>query len=465
MSIKTENKSKGLSITALISFFAALILSSFLITATIINKTNIEKLKIEFKIEEKANLIGETISRLFYKTQALSAIVIQGNGSINGFETVAPFLVNDPAIQNVLMAPNGIVSRVYPSAGNDNFLGQNFLYDEAGNRENITAAEMGNLILRGPFDEMSGRILTGKLPVYINTQTGSHRFWGLVSVIIKFPEVLEKINLDVFDTNGYAYELWRINPETSEKQIIAGSIDEINPNTDFMEKKLCILNAEWHLKVSPVRLWYSYPENIALVITGLCLSLIVLFVIQNNSVLKTMHSTLEYMTITDPLTGIYNRRHFMETAQVDIEKARRMKRDCYLTILNIDKFKNINNTYGHTTGDKVLIEITKRIKASIRNYDLLARFGGEEFILYTSDITGGMAYDTTERIRLSICGKKYEYDNFSFDVSASFGIAHIQDYDLKNAIKLAGEALHIAKKNGRNCVSFTSPENSQNLEI
>jgi len=464
MSIKKENKSKGLSITALLSFFIALILCSFLIVTTIINRTNIEKIKIEYEIAEKAGLISEIVSKLFYKTQALSAIVIQGNGNTNGFETVAPFLVDDPVIQNVLMAPNGIVTKVYPLAGNEKFLGLNFFYNEAGNTEITTSANSDNLILSGPFNTAGGQALAGKLPVYINTQTGNKRFWGIVSVVIKFPDVLETIDIDIFNTNGYSYELWRINPDTNEKQVIAGSIDEINPNSGFIEKPLSILNNEWYLKVSPIRAWYAYPENIALVIAGFCLSLIVLFVIQNNSVLKMMRSAMEYIVITDSLTGIYNRRHFIEIAQIDIDKARRMKRNCYITIFDIDNFKNINSTYGHTAGDKVLIEITKRIKSNIRNYDLFARFSGEEFIIYTSDITSGIIYETTERLRLCICGKKFEYDNVSFDISASFGIAHIQDYDLKNAINLAGDALFMAKKNGCNCVFFNSRKNPQNLE-
>jgi len=128
-------------------------------------------------------------------------------------------------------------------------------------------------------------------------------------------------------------------------------------------------------------------------------------------------------------------------------------------MFDIDKFKNVNDTYGHQIGDKVLMDITTRIKTDIRPYDLFTRYGGEEFLIFTCGITEKEVRDMTERLRIGVCGRKYEYDDISFDCSASFGIARMEDYNLDKAIRQSDEALYAAKGNGRNCVVYFSENN------
>ena len=453
---KLEQGSKKLSVIALASFLVSIAFCSFLISATVINRTNVTKLRTEQQIFEKTHRISETITKLMYKTQALSAIVLQDNGSMDSFDIIAPTIVDDPSIRNVILAPDGIVAKVYPLYGNESMLGWNYFSDEPGNKEAKAAKDMGQLVLGGPIEVIQGgTAIFGRLPVYIDTPEEKHKFWGLVSVTLKFPQIIEKTEIDLLSTLGHAYELWRINPDTNERQVIASS-GNINPNARYIEKPVQILNAVWYLRVMPILMWYHYPENIALVIAGFCISLIVLFVMQNNYELKNMQTVFELMAITDPLTGIFNRRHFLEIVRVNIEKARRHKEDCYFTMFDIDKFKNVNDTYGHQTGDKVLMDVTARIKADIRPYDLFARYGGEEFIIFTSGITKTEICDMTERLRLSLYSRKYEYGDISFELSASFGIAPMQDYNLDKAIKQSDEALYAAKRAGRNCVVYYS---------
>jgi len=207
--------------------------------------------------------------------------------------------------------------------------------------------------------------------------------------------------------------------------------------------------------------WYTHPDNIALIIAGIFISLIVFLVMQNNYELKNMQSVFELMAITDHLTGIFNRRHFLEIVRINIEKARRLNEDCYFIMFDIDKFKDVNDTYGHQIGDKVLMDVTARIKTNIRPYDLFARYGGEEFLIFMSGISKEIVYDITERLRLSLCGRKYEYDDVSFNCSASFGIAHMVDYNLDLAIKQSDDAMYAAKRKGRNCVVYFNESESE----
>ena len=453
--LENDKKSASLSIAAVISFLVSIVFCAFLISAAIINRLNIDKLGLEQQIYEKTHRISEVISKLLYKTEALSAIVIHDNGSMNSFEIIAPSIVDDPVIQNILLAPDGIVTKVYPYAENANLIGWNYFDNRAGNREAAAARDLGELVLGGPIDIVQGgAAIFGRLPVFIDTPEETRKFWGLVSVTLKFPQVLNYADLNVFDTYGYAYELWRINPDTNEKQVMASNHDHITPSSHFAEKPIQILNAEWYLKVSTNNTWYSHPDNIALIVAGFFISLIVFLVMQNNHDLKNMQVVFELMAITDPLTGIFNRRHFMEIARINIEKARRHNEECYFIMFDIDKFKDVNDTYGHQIGDKVLIDITARIKSDIRPYDLFARYGGEEFIIFTSGISKNEVCDMSERLRSSLCGSKYEYDDVSIDISASFGIARLEDYNMDKAIQQSDEALYEAKRKGRNCVAY-----------
>jgi diguanylate cyclase (GGDEF)-like protein len=409
---------------------------------------------MEQLILEKTLRINEVISKLLYKTEALAALVKQGNGIVDNFDKIASSIIIDsPAILNVLLAPDGVVTEVYPLTGNEAVVGLDFFSEGAGNKEAVAARNLGRLVLGGPFNLIQGgQALVGRLPVYIDTQTQTHQFWGLVSVTLKFPQVLNEAELGIINNQGFAYELWRISPDTNERQVIASNYDYKKSGVSFIEKYVPILDAEWYLKVWYTHMWYSYPENIALIIAGFLISFLVSFVMQNNFQLKQMRSVLEAIAKTDLLTGIYNRYHFMEISQINIERARRQNTDCYIVFFDIDRFKDVNDTYGHTIGDKTLIEITSRIKALIRSYDIFARYGGEEFIIFASEIDKKNILEMVERLRLSICNKMFEYGTVRFASAASFGIARISDYNIEKAILCADKALYKAKETGRNKV-------------
>jgi len=161
---------------------------------------------------------------------------------------------------------------------------------------------------------------------------------------------------------------------------------------------------------------------------------------------------LESFANNDSLTGIHNRRYFMELSKVGIENARRLNENCYIILIDIDKFKNINDTYGHLIGDKILIELATRFKALIRPLDFFARFGGEEFVLFSIHANNDSVQKMAERLRLCLCNLHYEHSGISIGFSASFGVAKIDENDIEKAIKQADDALYRAKREGRNRV-------------
>ena len=459
-----KNKSRGISIKAVLSFFGSLALCSILVWGTIINNARLERLQVEQIIISKSLRINEVISKLLFITNSLSSIVVQRGGVVDDFEMIAPILVNHPAIFNVLIAPGGIVSHVYPlGGGNANLIGWDFFSEGAGNRDALTARDSGALVLGGPFQTVinDGReVLVGSYPVYIDTPEEPDKFWGLVSVTLRFPEAIAEAELEILKAHGFAYELWKINPDTGERQVMVGDYEFAGSYARYFESRVSVSSADWYLKVWPIRAWYNYPQNIAYIIAGLIVSLLVFFITQNNYHLKKMKYVWESEARSDPLTGIYNRRHFMEISAMNTERARRLRVDCYIILFDLDRFKSVNDTHGHVIGDKVLIETTVRIKAVIRPYDLFARYGGEEFIIYASDINKDNVIKLAERLRMSLCSKMFEFGEIKLSSSASFGIAYLEDYNIEKAIFHADMALYQAKRGGRNRTVFWGDEDN-----
>jgi diguanylate cyclase (GGDEF)-like protein len=162
---------------------------------------------------------------------------------------------------------------------------------------------------------------------------------------------------------------------------------------------------------------------------------------------------LEEIAYTDSLTNIMTRQHFMNLAATQFERAKRKNNDSFVIMFDVDYFKKVNDTYGHSIGDKVLKCVAERVKAEIRPYDLFGRYGGEEFIMFVSDINETDVNNHTERVRQAIAGNPMVFDDIQLTISASFGIASVLPVNnLENAIEIADKALYRAKAEGRNRV-------------
>jgi len=158
---------------------------------------------------------------------------------------------------------------------------------------------------------------------------------------------------------------------------------------------------------------------------------------------------------TDALTGLYNRKHFLELADADIKRAARIDQAIYTAMADIDYITKINDTYGHTAGDMVLKTAADIIRQTLRSYDLVGRYGGEKFILLLAISDEAGVKKLAERIRENIERACTGYEGDEIKITCSIGIAKLLKTDtLKTAIQKADEALCVAKNSGRNQVRF-----------
>jgi diguanylate cyclase (GGDEF)-like protein/PAS domain S-box-containing protein len=168
----------------------------------------------------------------------------------------------------------------------------------------------------------------------------------------------------------------------------------------------------------------------------------------------TLKKELEVLSSIDKLTGILNRRKLDEFLEYEVEIARRHKSDLSLIIVDIDHFKDVNDTYGHQTGDMVLFEVTKMISHLVRKSDIFGRFGGEEFLVICPQTSQEEAFNLAEKLRKEIGG--YSFNKVG-QKTISLGIAQFEEnYSTQDLVKKADIALYEAKNTGRDkSVIFT----------
>ncbi|MDC7220235.1 MAG: diguanylate cyclase [Spirochaetales bacterium] len=164
---------------------------------------------------------------------------------------------------------------------------------------------------------------------------------------------------------------------------------------------------------------------------------------------------LRELSFTDELTGINNRRRFFELGNHEVCVHNRYKRPLAVIMLDIDHFKRINDQYGHSCGDKALIYLAGLCRGEIRDSDILARLGGEEFALLLFDTEAVEAREVAERIRLRLEGSTLERDDLIPPMTVSIGVVQLGDDEtLEEALERADSLMYKAKNGGRNRVEF-----------
>jgi diguanylate cyclase (GGDEF)-like protein len=167
-----------------------------------------------------------------------------------------------------------------------------------------------------------------------------------------------------------------------------------------------------------------------------------------------MFEKVEQMAIVDTLTGLYNRRHFFDLGEREIERYKRYHSPLSLIMLDLDHFKKVNDQYGHQVGDYVLQELAKIFANSLRKMDIPGRLGGEEFVILLPETNIDQGMLVAERIRKTVEAKNFIVEDHSIHITASMGLVSMRDdvTSLQMLISLADKIMYKAKAAGRNKV-------------
>mgnify|MGYP000114216814 CR=1 FL=1 len=178
---------------------------------------------------------------------------------------------------------------------------------------------------------------------------------------------------------------------------------------------------------------------------------------KTNFKLEQLNVQLKDLSNRDPMTHAFNRRYFAEFSNKMLSLSRRNNQCVCMCIIDIDKFKNINDTYGHSVGDKVIILLAQKLEEYVRTSDIVARFGGEEFVIFLHNICLDSAKNIAEKIRKNIEELELDTSEGKLGFTVSIGVSEYDDKkdsnNIENTLKRADDSLYIAKNSGRNQVS------------
>jgi diguanylate cyclase (GGDEF)-like protein len=178
---------------------------------------------------------------------------------------------------------------------------------------------------------------------------------------------------------------------------------------------------------------------------------------------------LKRQASTDPKTGLWNAEYFRKTLELELSRSQRYNRPMTLVLADLDFLRNINNVYGHLAGDAVLIGVAEILKKNFRDFDTVARFGGEEFAILMPETTAAQAFSRVETVRRQVEQAEFRAPITGYVIKAtiSFGIVNLsaQDQSAVELIHRADLAVYTAKMRGRNCTCLGDENQPENINI
>jgi len=237
---------------------------------------------------------------------------------------------------------------------------------------------------------------------------------------------------------------------------IGTSAHDLFESLDLEEIELSRQDFRQQIQLTDPKGWQRYYEIHATSIFGNNTIRGRLITARDITAQKLVEEQLQHLAITDALTGLANHRHFYELIDQELERSRRYQQPFAIIMFDLDLFKQVNDTHGHLVGDQVLREIANVCKGSLRQYDIICRYGGEEFSVILPNTHQREASITAERLRQAVEGYKFEVENLAFNLTISLGVSSYDpDSPLppKALVDQADRSLYHSKQNGRNQVT------------
>lgn len=377
-------------------------------------------------------------------TDTLKQVLINGNGQIINFSKIAENLMSY-SIQSVQLAPNGVVTEIYPEEGNET--GKIDLLKDSNRGEISNYAKDHNItIIQGPIKlKQGGSGLVVRNPIYLEDENGQECFWGFTIVILRVPEIFED-STNALSKFKYNYRLSR------EASVLDKKYVEVDANCDKMIRpvtyNLTVGKEKWKLEIMPRAGWSNSTTlyliffgglSLVLLLTGLT---IVLFLLDERRV------ELKELANKDGLTKLYNRYGFDEMAEKMISK--NPKEHCVAVLLDVDDFKLINDMYGHAYGDKALISLSENMQKFFPSSALLGRNGGDEFCILLPNCT--MEEVKESLIEFTKTPKTFSYKGQTYSFCISLGYAEYPNNAIERSqlMRCADTALYEVKLHGKN---------------
>lgn len=330
--------------------------------------------------EEKANNIESTIESVIIRTDALKILLQDTNGESVFFESLADDLYDNVkdetgiSLKYISIAPDGVVSDVYPLLTNESLIGYDYLdVTKTGNVTDPHIYEQGNPILTNSYDIKEGGFgVSGAIPVMLKNG-GKDSLWGLVGFNISSDSLTEALNLESLEDLGIDYRLSYLDSHNTKHIIHESYTKPVNEITIQFN----VENLVWELSLSPKTGWYPVSR---IIITMVILALVSFFIGLFANVifrLRESYHMVVKLSNTDRLTDCYNRRAYED--KLNEYKNFGMSNDFVYIAVDINGLKKANDTLGHQAGDELICGAATLLKNCFKEFGNVYRIGGDEF--------------------------------------------------------------------------------------
>ena len=382
-------------------------------------------------------------------TDTLEQILISENGEIHQFETIAGNLMSD-SIESVQLAPNGVVTDIYPAEGNE--AGKiDLLHDKDRKEISCYARDSHATITQGPFElKQGGYGIAVRNPVYLKDKSGQEYFWGFTIVILRVPDIFSD-TVSALSNFGYEYKILKTDtPWSDTYKVVYQSDGQIDHPISYA---FTVGDGTWKLEVTPKTGWRN--NTLLIIISGMFLTISLLLSVLTRVwlVAKEHKNKYKILARTDSLTNIYNRYGFDELAEKIISK--NPQTHFVAALLDIDDFKFINDIYGHSYGDKALKSLADSMKAFFPSDALLGRNGGDEFCILLPNCTFKEADKQLQQF--TKLPKTFSYHGKELAFYISLGYAEYPTFAASPSqlMRCADAALYEIKLHGKNgCMAY-----------
>lgn len=376
-------------------------------------------------------------------TDTLEQLLISADGRIDKFDTIADRMMAD-YVQSIQLAPGGVVTDIYSTEGNE--AGKIDLIHDKDRGEIVNyGIDHDLLVIHGPFElKQGGYGIAIRNPVFLQDENGNSYFWGLTIVIIKTPEIFRD-SVDSLSGFGYQYRLSKtLSPLTDEYAVVDQSEETL---TDPVSYDFTLGGCSWKLEVMPTGGWKN--DTLLQLIVFCDVIIILLLEVLTISILLVDEQRKKFrrLSLTDSMTGLLNRTGFNSQLEEYLEGNK--QKNCVGILLDVDNFKFINDVYGHTIGDQVLLQLSQSLVQAFPDNSIIARNGGDEFCIILKDCSAEEAapmIDAFSKASRSFSAKGVEHN---YSISLGYAEYPANAEKVSDILRYADIALYEVKLQGK----------------
>ncbi len=376
-------------------------------------------------------------------TDTLEQLLISADGRIDKFDTIADRMMAD-YVQSIQLAPGGVVTDIYSTEGSE--AGKIDLIHDKDRGEIVNyGIDHDLLVIHGPFElKQGGYGIAIRNPVFLQDENGNSYFWGLTIVIIKAPEIFRD-SVDSLSGFGYQYRLSKtLSPLTDEYAVVDQSEETL---TDPVSYDFTLGGCSWKLEVMPTGGWKN--DTLLQLIVFCDVTIILLLEVLTISILLVDEQRKKFrrLSLTDSMTGLLNRTGFNSQLEEYLEGNK--QKNCVGILLDVDNFKFINDVYGHTIGDQVLLQLSQSLVQAFPDNSIIARNGGDEFCIILKDCSAEEAapmIDAFSKASRSFSAKGVEHN---YSISLGYAEYPANAEKVSDILRYADIALYEVKLQGK----------------